>query len=253
MAAFFTALQFLTRIRVTGAQDVSAAGFGHSVRYFPLVGAVIGSVLAAAYWLAEGYLPNHVLAAGLVVLEIVLTGGIHTDGLMDTADGVFSGRSRERMLEIMKDSRVGANGVAVFGCVLLLKTSLILDLPPGSAAATLFLMPMLGRMAMVAGITLFPYARPEGMGKAFAEYAGRKAFWIALGLTLILLAPLGWPALVAASAAALFTWLFAGYVTRLLGGLTGDVYGAIAELSELPVLAVMLAAGKAGLAASIFG
>lgn len=247
MKAFLTALQFLTRIRVASQQDFSAEGFGRSVRYFPLVGAVIGAILAAFYYLAEGYLPSHVLAAGLVVLEILLTGGIHTDGLMDTADGVFSGRSQERMLEIMKDSRVGANGVAVFGCVLLLKWSLIMDLPPGLAMGALFVMPTISRMAMVMGITLFPYARPEGMGKAFAEFAGKKAFLFAIGLTLILIAPMRWFALPAALAAVTFTWLFAGYVTRILGGLTGDVYGAIAELNEILVLAVVLVAVKVNL------
>ncbi|MBP2654514.1 MAG: cobS [Firmicutes bacterium] len=241
MKSFVTALQFLTRINFYHQNVVSAEEFGQSVKFFPLVGAVIGLVLAGFGYLALGYFPIHVLAASLVVLELVLTGGIHSDGLMDTMDGVFSGRPRERMLEIMKDSRVGANAVMGFGALLLLKWSLILDLlSTGVIAAALFLMPVFGRLAMVIAVTTFSYARPEGIGKAFAQFAGRPALYFAFATAVIIALPLGKVAWISLTASVIFAVLLGRCFCKWLGGLTGDVYGAINELTELLVLIVFL-------------
>ncbi|HWR40047.1 MAG TPA: adenosylcobinamide-GDP ribazoletransferase [Patescibacteria group bacterium] len=233
---FFTGLQFLTRLRLVRQDDWSPAGFGRSVKFFPLVGAVIGLVLAGTGWLGANLLPPHVLGAVLVLAWVMVTGGLHCDGLMDTMDGVFSGRDRERMLEIMKDSRVGANGVVAFVLTYLLKWSLLVDLPVPMLVPALFTAPVAARMAMVMAISAFAYARPDGMGKAFAVYAGRPTQIFAVLSAALLLAPLGWPAVAGGVSAALFALLFGRYVSCRLGGLTGDVYGAVAELSEVVVL-----------------
>ncbi|MDT8901736.1 adenosylcobinamide-GDP ribazoletransferase [Anaeroselena agilis] len=245
MDKFLTALQFLTRIRLVSQDTVAPETFGAAVRYFPLVGAVIGAILAAACRLADHNLPIHTLAAGLILLEIFLTGGLHCDGLMDSADGLMSGRSRERMLEIMKDSRVGAHGVIAFVALILVKWSLLLDLltaspAPAAPLAALFAMPVLGRLAMVIVITSYPYARPEGIGKAFAVYAGRPALYIAAATAALLVAPLGPAGLAALATAALFAVAFGRYATRALGGLTGDTYGAVAETTEVIVLLIFV-------------
>jgi adenosylcobinamide-GDP ribazoletransferase len=237
---FITGLQFLTRLQISRETEWSPERFGRSVRYFPLVGAVIGGILAGAYYFTSSYLPVHVQAALLLALGIILTGGLHNDGFMDTADGIFSGRSRERMLEIMKDSRVGANGVISFGVLTLLKWSIYLDMPPAIMPFALFVSPVIGRFCLVVGITAYPYARPDGIGKAFAEFAGRRALYTAAIVTLFLLLPIGKMAVAALLVALSFVVWFAGYVTRLLGGLTGDVYGAITETTELLVLSVFL-------------
>lgn len=243
---FFTGLQFLTRFRLVKQTEWSPEGFGRSVRHFPLVGAALGAALALCAWgllLLEQqgvHMPPHPAAALLLLLSVALSGGLTCDGFMDTMDGVFSGRDRARMLEIMKDSRVGANGVMAFCLLMLCKWSLLLELGGAQLVTALFVMPMLSRTAMVAGITLFPYARPEGIGKAFAQYAGKKALCFALFWAALCLAPCGAQAWAAAVAVAVFTALFCRYVTAVLGGLTGDVYGALTELSELIVLAVFL-------------
>jgi adenosylcobinamide-GDP ribazoletransferase len=242
MANFLTALQFLTRIRLARQDAVAPEAFGACVRWFPLVGAVIGALLAGAFHFADPYLPIHTLAAALLALEFFLTGGLHCDGLMDSADGLLSGRPRERMLEIMKDSRVGAHGVTAFVLLALAKWSLLLDLLPYNPLAALFAMPVLGRLAMVVAITQYPYARPEGIGKAFADFAGRPALYIAAATALILVAPLGLVALVALAAAVLFAIAFCRYASRALGGLTGDTYGAVTELSEIVVLFIFVLA-----------
>lgn len=247
MNEFITGLQFLTRIRIANQSDWMPDSFGRSVKFFPVIGAVIGMILVAINYIIDGYLPAvgfylppHVLATILTAAPIMLTGGLHCDGFMDTMDGIFSGRSKERMLEIMKDSRVGANGVTTFTLLILLKWSLIADIAPSLLPLALFAMPILGRFAMVIGIMSFPYARPDGMGKAFAQHANKKALLIATLFTILLLLPLGKQALFSCAAVVLFTVVFAKYATNILGGLTGDVYGAITELSEIVVLLMFL-------------
>lgn len=247
MNEFITGLQFLTRIKIANQSDWSPDSFGRSVKFFPVIGAVIGMILVAINYIIDGYLPTagfylppHVLATILTAVPILLTGGLHCDGFMDTMDGMFSGRSQERKLEIMKDSRVGANGVTAFTLLILLKWSLITDIAPSLLPLALFSMPVLGRFAMVIGITSFPYARPDGMGKAFAQHANRNSLVIAAIFTILLLIPLGTQALLSCAAVLLFTIVFAKYATKILGGLTGDVYGAITELAEIVVLLMFL-------------
>jgi len=247
MKHFITGLQFLTRIHIAKQSEWSAASFGRSVKFFPLIGAILGILLVMINHLFTEYLPftgfympPHVLATLLILANIVLTGGLHCDGLMDTMDGIFSGRSKERMLEIMKDSRVGANGVMAFVLLIIMKWSLLMDISPISLPTALLVMPVLGRFAMVMGITVFPYARPDGIGKAFAEYADKYTLYISLFLTLLLIVPLGKLAIISMVAVSIFTMLFARFVTKLLGGLTGDIYGAISELAEILVLVVFL-------------
>jgi len=240
MNDFLTGLQFLTRIQLKQQTEWSPASFGRSVRYFPLIGLIIGIVLAAFYHLLAPYVTIHVLTALLVIGEIIITGALHCDGYMDTADGIFSGRSRERMLEIMKDSRVGANGVVAFGVLLLLKWTLYIDMPQSLLPLSMVMAPVIGRFCMVVGITLFPYARPDGIGKAFTQYAGNSALKVAGVLTLAAAAILGKTAVAGLLAALVFTIWFGRYVTKILGGLTGDVYGAITETTQIIVLMTFL-------------
>lgn len=239
---FFTAFQFLTRFECITIREWSEEAFGRCVKFFPVVGAIIGCILAAVAYMAQyaaaGREPVHLLAACLIMLEICMTGGLHCDGLMDTTDGIFSGRSRERMLEIMKDSRVGAFGVIGFCLLLLVKYSLLLDMTKTQWLPALITMPVLARMASVIAITLFPYARPDGLGKTFSQHSNGTTLVIAVFFTAILLLPVGYTALWAALVVAAAAVLFARYVSKRLGGLTGDVYGAVIEISEVLVLLV---------------
>lgn len=245
-------------------KDWCEKDFADSVRYFPLIGLVLGILYAAFAALLLSFLPqngillpHHVVASILLILPILLTGGLHCDGFMDTMDGLFSGRSRERMLEIMKDSRVGANGVFAFVLLMILDWSILLDLLQSAwLFPALFAMPIVSRLMMVVAISAFPYARPVGMGKAFKDGGTKSVLYGAFFYTLILVF---FPGIVACFfgiipldaaglsswllsmtavifAALLFTIFFASYATRHLGGLTGDVYGAITTLTETLVL-----------------
>ena len=186
-------------------------------------------------------------------MSVVLTGGIHCDGLMDSADGLFSGREKDKMLEIMKDSRAGAFGVVSLVNVAALEISAIAELAkilPMLLCIAVYAAPVIGRLAMVLAISIFPYARPEGIGKAFSKYATLKTFFVALVETIFLLSPLIFfeveiflTAIVSLCAAVLFALYFGKYVMLKLGGLTGDIYGAVEFLAEVLVLIIFLFAG----------
>ncbi|MBF1714871.1 MAG: adenosylcobinamide-GDP ribazoletransferase, partial [Selenomonas sp.] len=180
MHSFLIGLQFLTRIRFVRQTAWTAEDFGRSTRFFPLVGLVLGLCYMLAAWVLIYFLGMRSLTCVLIlILPILLTGGIHADGFMDTADGIFSGRERARQLEIMKDSRAGAFGVVSFVMLMFVQFALISDMHPLLFVPALFVMPIIGRLAMVLAIALFPYARPEGVGKTFADMADRRTVLIA--------------------------------------------------------------------------
>ncbi len=248
MNDFITGLQFLTRIKLKEEREWSPELFGRSVKYFSFVGAVSGSLLwlfgmlfvFAAQHFGERMLPQMVWSLLLLAFAVFLSGGLTCDGFMDSMDGLFSGRKKERMLEIMKDSCVGANGVTAFVFLILIKWAALQTMPPKILLASLWAMPVAGKMAMTAAITLFPYARPDGIGKAFAAHAGKKTLAIASFSGLALLAAGGWQPVAAASTAIFIALLFARWAAKQLDGLTGDIYGACSEIAELFLLLAML-------------
>lgn len=213
-----------------------------SLYCYPLVGFLVGGLLALA---AYGQMRFSLGFAGdvlIVVLWIILTGGLHLDGLMDSADGLFSGRERERKLEIMKDSRVGAMGVIALGIVLLLKVSFLGLLPYPLKYWVLLLVPAVGRSMMLMPISYYPYARQgPGLGRAFGNKASRLTLPVAL-LIISTIAFLGQNRFLLFGGI-LITALLAGLATRMiakaLGGHTGDTYGALCEFSEAAFLLVI--------------
>lgn len=236
---FITGLQFLTTIKIYNQSKWSNESFGRSVKFFPIIGAIIGALLAGMYIGLKPYVPIHVLTALVILFEILITGAIHCDGFMDTADGMFSGRERFRILEIMKDSRVGAHGVTAFVILLLLKWAILLDMPEKFFPVAIFLMPVISRFMMVICITVFPYARNEGMGKSFNNYARKSSLLIATIFAMIITAFFNMTVF-PITITILFGALLALYISRKLNGLTGDVYGAITEISEVIFLFVFL-------------
>ena len=239
MNSFLVGLQFLTRIHIVRQTVWTAEDFGRSTRFFPLVGLVLGICYAFAAWILVSVLGMRALTAALLlILPLLLTGGLHADGFMDTADGVFSGRERERKLEIMKDSRVGSFGVVAFVLLMFLQFALLLDMSPPLLVPVFFVMPIIGRMAMVLAVSCFPYARADGMGKTFADMADRGTVAIAAVTTSVLVIPIGLLATLALVLGIVFALLFCRWMTAILGGVTGDVYGAATVLTETIVLAV---------------
>jgi adenosylcobinamide-GDP ribazoletransferase len=229
MRDFITALQFLTRVHLV-RKDIWAEGaFSRSLTWFPLVGALIGFLHAGAAVLCQPFDPL-LRAVLLWAAELLLTGQTFTDGLMDTADGIFSGRERERVLEIMKDSRVGANGIIAFTLVSFLKIAVYQALPYHSLPPSLFAVSLTTKTAVVFAVTHFAGARSAGIAWLFRRYAKKSQAYKALLLGLILFIPVFSPPSAAAFLLTmLFSWAAARWLSERLSGLTGDTYGFIAE------------------------
>lgn len=231
MQDFFTALQFLTRIKIYNQTQWDEGTFARSVAYFPAVGLVIAAVLVAVYKLLVFLNCSSLLIAVLLIItEIIVTGGLLCDGFMDTADGVFSGRERERILEIMKDSCVGSNAVLAFVSLVLLKLAVYLELNSEQLTLALYAMPIITRTLMVYNIRCYSYARKSGIGGMFAS-ADKKIVLISSTLLgVALLAPTQSLSLfIALILTIAYNFWAANYLKRILNGLTGDTYGALAE------------------------
>ncbi|WP_438446573.1 adenosylcobinamide-GDP ribazoletransferase [Gorillibacterium sp. sgz5001074] len=245
------AFQLLSRIPFPVQVPFEERVLSRSVVFYPAVGLVIGLLLAGAGTVLSAVLPVEVSAALLAGLWVALTGGLHLDGLMDTADGLLSHRSRERMLEIMKDSRVGAMGVMACVLQLLLKYALLhalLEAQWPLAAGLLAAAPVWSRWFMVAAVVSWPYAREgqPGMGSYFSGAGSRHLLGASLLAAIGSAVLLGWLAgdwrdAIVLSAGASVTAGCAGLLVAVrmagkLGGLTGDTYGAINEIVETVLL-----------------
>jgi len=167
-----------------------------------------------------------------------MTGGLHLDGVADVFDGLGGGHGdRERTLRIMRDSRIGAHGATALVLVLAVKAAALSDLLARGSLWPLVVAPVVARFAVVPLLVLFPYAREEGLGRAFRGTAGRREIAIAAVLAAAAVAPFAPAALVPALAALAAAAAVALSVNRRLGGLTGDVYGAAIEIAEAALLA----------------
>lgn len=236
MKTFIFMTQLMTRIPFPLQVEVAEEDLGRGNLYFPLIGAIIGVILAGAYCVFLYVFGEGILAAVLCIgVYLWITGGLHMDGLSDTFDGMGSNRSRERVLEIMKDSRVGVFGVLILVFTLLVQVAAVQRL--AWHWAWIVAVPMLGRYGCVFGNSISTYARTEGMGKYFVTDCTWRE-WI---LTSLYIWPaafllLGLNGLVATGIVLGVSWVTTRWVQRRLGGITGDVIGAVIELCQLAVL-----------------
>ena len=236
--SFAVALTFLTRTPIN-LREVRDADFGQSLAWFPTVGLLQGAMLAWGEHLARGHASQEIIALGLVALMLGLTGGLHIDGVADVFDGLSGSRgNRERMLEIMRDSRIGAHGAAAIVIVLVAKVFAIVALQRAAMSWALFVFPVAARWAVCVLLVGFPYARKEGLGKAFNGHARVSHLVVATCTTAAIVAVVGMRAVVPTLAALAVALGLAFWIVRRLGGLTGDVYGAAIELAELTFLIV---------------
>ncbi len=225
------ALQFLTVIPVK--RSFSAEQIGRSTSYFPVVGIIMGVILAVLNYLLGLVLPASVVNVLLVVSMVLLSGALHLDGLVDTCDGIAGHRTPEERWRVMHDSRAGGFGVIGAALFLLVKFVSLNSVPQSLMMFTLVIAPVISRWTMVYAIFAYPYARPSGLGKAFKQATGWWQFLLATLVALALAAAL----LTLAGLFILFAvWLLtaalAAYLKRKFAGLTGDTYGAINEVAE---------------------
>ena len=225
--------------------DRGLRNISHSRAFYPAIGLMIGLVLVGVEEGSSRVFSEPLTAAFLVAVMIVVTRGLHLDGLMDVFDGVFGGFTPERRLEIMRDSRVGAFGVIGAIAVLLLKygalVSLLMLPQPGKEWA-LFLFPTLSRWTMVVLLGAFPYVRTQGLGSPFHGTGIKIATTIA-GISALAASVLlgGFAGLGLFFGVTVVAWLMGWAIAKTLGGLTGDAYGATNEIIETVVLIVATA------------
>lgn len=234
MNGFLLLIQFMTRIPVPIKTTYSPVAVGRAIKYFPLVGVLVGGFLLALFFVLVPFIESKLLLATIIVLaEVLITGGLHLDGLADTFDGLFSYRDRERMLEIMKDSCVGANGALAMIFYVLAKVILLSEL----GWEFILIMPVISRMNTVVHAGLGHYAREEGMGKSIVDETTFQGVLFAI-LSVFILGALciGWDVLWVGSSALVFGVLSLYYIQKRLGGITGDTMGAVLELTSLVVL-----------------
>lgn len=251
MQALVLMIQFMTRYPIPVVIDFTAQRFVQGMKWMPLVGLLAALPAAVGLLLADWLLGREVAAIVAVILLITVTGGLHLDGIGDTADGLFCYRSRERMLEIMRDSTLGTNGVIAVVLTILLKYIFLQAMPAEWAVPAVLAVPVLGRMALVWHSAVARYAREErGIGD-YVNQTGlaQAAAATLLSLVLVTVILLLWgvpPAQVPLVAVLVhlppiaLAVGFAAYLTRRLGGITGDTIGASIELAELLSLLIFL-------------
>jgi adenosylcobinamide-GDP ribazoletransferase len=226
-----SAVQLLTRIPL-GLRPPTRAEIAAAQPWFPVVGLLVGLVLLAIDRLAMRALPDASIDVLLVVALAAITGALHLDGLADAADGLWGGATPARRLEIMRDPHRGSFAVVAVVSALALKWAGLSALPSDVRVEAIVLFPCLARLAMLVCIAAFPYARSDGLGAGMRETSTPALLVGGATALVVAIALLGAGGL-AVVAVALAAGLAVGwYATRLLGGVTGDIYGATVEVTE---------------------
>lgn len=239
MVTLLAAFQFLTTFPAVIRRSFTAQELGRAVGYFPVVGLALGGVLYGLGSSLRLIFPLPLVAIFILAVWLLLTRALHFDGFLDTCDGLFGGFTPERRLEIMRDSRVGAFGVAGGVMLLLAKYAAIISL---SHLSGLLLAPVLGRWVLSIAIFAYPYAREKGLGRDMKDNVRWSQVIIATAIALLVAWLIsGWAGLLAFAIAGVVLWLGASFILRRIPGLTGDSYGALCELVELTVLLVFTA------------
>ena len=237
-------IQFMTRIPIPIKVEYSEKQLGKGIKYFPLVGYLIGIIIFITGIVLNKYIDNkYIISLLLILIELKLVGLIHIDGLADSFDGLFSYRDKDRILEIMKDSRVGTNGVVVLIFYYLAKLILIAEIISRGDMRCLIIYPIIARMSTSVNAGFGVYARDNGMSTGIIGMNQVKDSIFSVILTLLLIILVYYNSgilkgLVMFVAGILFIFYFRCVVYKKIGGITGDTMGASLEMTGLVVLLI---------------
>ncbi len=248
---FMLALQFFTRVPVTGAV-ARWVGFSDemlraSSRFFPLVGLLVGAVAAAVFAGASMLWPAWIAAVLTLAASALLTGAFHEDGLADYVDGMGGGQTKARVLEIMKDSRIGSYGALALALATLLKAAALAQMSVAVATAALLLAHPLARACACGVLAGLNYVRDDDAAKSKPLAQSMRPLELLFAVTTVAalaVALIWWQAallrllLAAVLAASLTTIFMARHMKRRIGGFTGDALGAVEQMVEVSVLLV---------------
>ena len=270
MKGFLLLLSFMTRIPMPKT-EYDEEKLGKSMKYFPVVGIIVGFILLFFCIIFNFILKNISYSAVLplmiivvILTDLISTGALHLDGLADTFDGIFSYRSKHKMLEIMKDSRLGSNGALALILYFLLKFILLFSLTIESREGAIYAImtyPVVSRFCSVVSCASSPYARGSGMGKTFVDNTKTCGLIVATVITLlytigmifmpfVLFTNYSLPIqiimksiliiVIIVALSALFAYAFSKLIERKIGGITGDTLGALLEISSLLYIVLIL-------------
>ena len=243
MKRFIGILQFMTRIPIKADVGFDEE-FHKSIVYFPLVGLIIGAISFIIGSLSSIIFDTFLTSILIVACEVILTGGLHIDGLGDTFDAIYSYRDKERMLEIMKDSRLGTNSLLAIMFLILLKIGFIYSIINNSLLWTVIFMPVVARLGVIVMMYKTVTPRENGMGNLFIGKASTSMFTIAILYTIILMIGISKLIFLASTFEAMmlistiiilfiFNNLFKKHIYKKIDGVTGDILGCTIELGEL--------------------
>ncbi len=248
MKDFIVALQFLTRFTVSSKRfELTKEDLANSMICFPVIGMFIGCCLVLVNTALSLFLPSLVVDSFIIMSLIFITKGLHLDGFSDTIDGFAAGKTKEEILEIMSDSHIGAIGVIGIFSLLILKFSLLHEMPVETKNIALILMPVLGRWVMVMAASSSDYAKEtEGLGKPFTDYVGLKEFGFAtiitvlIGWVLFSFGQLSYKGIILILIVYLANLYLLRIIKKRIGGITGDILGALCEITEVLVLLLIM-------------
>jgi len=240
MKSFFAALQFLTIFPIPVGFNIQGDHLKKSIWFFPVVGIFLGTLLVVFDLFMIKIFPQKVVSILDLILMVFVSGGFHLDGLADSADGLLSSRPKEKILEIMKDSRSGPMAIAVVLFLLLLKLACISSLSKGGDRYfALFFSPFIGRCSLVWMFDFLPYARKEGgLASVFLDEKNLyRSIPLLIGIIFFLSFFVFWGGIILFF---FFSFLFMFFLKRKIGGFTGDTLGAFCELQEAIILLIFL-------------
>ncbi len=241
ISPFLIATQFLTRVPLPTIEAPTPEEAGRSVLAYPALGLMLGGVLALAAAVPPAHVPPYLTAALLVALWAAATGGLHLDGLADSADAWACGGDAERRLAVMKDPNCGPAAVVALVAMFFVKFASLTALVTAEHWLAVALAPALGRTAPLALFLTAPYVRAGGLGSAMAAHLPRAAGWVVIALTAAGAVAAGCAAMWLAATVTLI--LLRHLMMHHLGGATGDTIGASVELSETAALTAAVFAG----------
>ena len=239
MRSFIVAFEFLTIVPSPLKVEFREEDLGRSMSAFPLVGFLLGGILVLLNTALSPFLTEGIINIIILAFLVIITGGLHIDGFMDTLDGIASSKKKDTILRVMRDSNVGAIGVIGAILLVLLKWEALNTLLGREKIIALLLMPAIGRWGMTFITYLSPYVRKEGLGHPFAQGISSVGLCIAT-LTVIVLSILlaGMSGVIIILVATLLGFIWSTWFGKKIGGITGDVVGAFNEILEMVVLLI---------------
>jgi adenosylcobinamide-GDP ribazoletransferase len=247
---FLVAMQLLTRLPAPALPGFQPSWLSQSARYFPLVGVLVGSINVGIWWLLGHWLPTSVSVGLMLAASLLVTGAFHEDGFADTCDGIGGGAATDRVLAIMKDSRIGAYGAIGIFFMLGVKWTALVALPPAAFPLIVIGAHMFSRWCSSGLIWRLRYIRIDGDAKAkpFADSLSAREWILSGAIGVLGIVPIAFACIhqsgrfeaealgTAVGAAAITALIAAAYFRQRIGGYTGDCLGAVQQLTELAFL-----------------